>query len=122
MAEPYRILIVDDSGTDRELFRTILERNGYSVFEASSGKETLKAIQGTRFDMMILDLSMPDMDGFEVLRMVRSKLPHLRIIVASGFMDGNMLRVAKALGATATLDKTLAVDLLLPMVGKLLKE
>jgi CheY-like chemotaxis protein len=122
MAEPYRILIVDDSATDRELFRAILERDGYSVFEASSGKEALKAIQGTRFDMMILDLSMPDMDGIEVLRMAHAQLPQLKIIAASGFMDGNMLRVAKALGATATLDKVLATSLLLPMVGKLLKE
>jgi CheY-like chemotaxis protein len=122
MAEPYRILIVDDSATDRELFRAILERDGYSVFEASSGKEALKAIQGTRFDMMILDLSMPDMDGIEVLRIVRAKRPQLKIIVASGFMPEQMLHVAKTLGAIATLDKVLAVDLLLPMVGKLLKE
>jgi CheY-like chemotaxis protein len=122
MAEPYRILIVDDSATDRGLFRTILERGGYSVFEASSGKEALKAIQSTRLDMMILDLSMPDMDGIEVLRMARSQLPQLKIIVASGFMDGNMLLVAKALGATATLDKVLAADLLLPMVGRLLNQ
>ena len=122
MAEPYRILIVDDSATDRELFRAILERDGYSVFEASSGKEALETIQSTHFEMMILDLSMPETDGLEVLRMAHAKLPQLKIIVASGFMPENMLRIAKALGATATLDKVLAADLLSPMVGKLLKE
>ena len=70
---------------------------------------------------MILDLGMPDMDGFDVLRTVRYKHPELRIIIVSGFMQGRMLEPAKLLGANATLDKNLAGDLLLPMVRSLLK-
>jgi two-component system cell cycle response regulator CtrA len=69
----------------------------------------------------LLDLSMPDLDGFDVLRAVRSKQPELKIVVVSGFLQGKMLVPAKSLGADATLDKDLAASVLVPMVCKLLK-
>jgi DNA-binding NarL/FixJ family response regulator len=65
---------------------------------------------------MILDLSMPDLDGFDVLRAVRSKQPELKIVAVSGFLHGKMLEPAKSLGADATLDKKLAASVLVPMV------
>jgi CheY-like chemotaxis protein len=116
------ILIVDDNPADRKLFRRILEGAGYSVVEGSSGKEALAAVEKTSFELLILDLSMPDTDGFEVLRAVRSKQPELKIVVVSGFMLGKLLAPAKSLGADATLDKNLAIDSLLPMVRNLLKD
>jgi CheY-like chemotaxis protein len=112
---------VDDNPDDRESFKRILEKAGYPVFEGSSGKEALAAVEKTSFALMILDLSMPDMDGFEVLRAVRSKQPELKIVMVSGFLQGRMLESAKSLGADATLDKNLAIDLLLSTVGDLLK-
>ena len=115
------ILVVDDNPEDRALFRTILERAGYFVLEGSSGKEALAAVEKARFELMTLDLSMPDVDGFDVLQVVRSKHPELKIIAVSGFMHGKMLEPAKALGADATLDKNLATSSLLPMVCNLLK-
>jgi len=115
------ILVVDDNPLDRALFRAILEGAGYSVVENSSGREALAAVEKTSFQLMTLDLSMPDMDGFDVLREVRSKHPELKIIVVSGFREGSMNKAAKSLGAAATLDKNLATDLLLPMVCDLLK-
>jgi CheY-like chemotaxis protein len=115
------ILVVDDNPDDRTLFKRILEKAGYSVVESSSGREALAAVAKTRFALMTLDLSMPDMDGFEVLRAVRSKQPELNIVVVSGLMHGGVLESAKSLGAEATLDKNLAADLLLPLVCDLLK-
>jgi DNA-binding NarL/FixJ family response regulator len=70
---------------------------------------------------MTLDLSMPDVDGFEVLRMVRSKHPELKIVVVSGFLQGSMNKAAKALEADVTLDKNVAADSLLTVVDGLLK-
>jgi CheY-like chemotaxis protein len=115
------ILVVDDNPEDRALFRTILEKAGYFVLEGSSGKEALAAVEKARFELMTLDMSMPDMDGFDVLRLVRSKHPELKVIAVSGFMHGEMLKPAKALGADATLDKDRTADLLLPMVRNLLE-
>ena len=116
------ILVVDDNPDDRKLFRRMLENAGYSVVECSSGKEALTAVEKTSFQLMTLDLSMPDMDGFDVLREVRSKHPELKIIVVSGFREGSMNKAAKSLGAATTLDKNLAKDLLLPMVCDLLND
>jgi CheY-like chemotaxis protein len=118
------ILVVDDDSRDRELFRVNLERAGYEVLEADSGHEALNALMNTHVDLTILDLSMPEMDGLEVLRATKY-MPKPTILVVTGLPSvfGNtMLEAARKLGATATLDKQRAVDLLVPMVGDLLAD
>jgi CheY-like chemotaxis protein len=114
------ILVIDDNSDDRKMFRILLESGGYSVVECSAGKEALKVLEMTNFDLMTLDLSMPDVDGFEVLRLARSKYPELKIVVVSGFLQGSMNQAAKMLGAAATLDKNRAADMLFPVVRDLL--
>jgi CheY-like chemotaxis protein len=126
MSEAHRpmILVVDDNPVDRELFRITLERAGYVVIEASSGKEALDAIVNTALDLIVLDLSMPEMDGLEVLRAVKC-IPKPKIIAVTGLapvFSDRMLEAAKFLGATATLDKDRAQDLLVSMVRDLLKD
>lgn len=118
------ILIVDDDPDDRRLLRGILEGNGYSVGEASSGKEALDSILNTRFDLIVLDLTMPEMDGLEVLRAAKH-LPMPKVIAVTGMapvFSGRMLEAAKLLGATATLDKDRAQDLLVSRVRELLRD
>ena len=85
------------------------------------GKRGTDSSRKKNFDLMTLDLSMPDVDGFEVLRVVRSKHPGLEIVVVLGFLQGSMNRAAKALGAVVTLDKNVATDSLLTVVDGLLK-
>jgi CheY-like chemotaxis protein len=114
------ILVVDDNADHRKGFRILLESAGYFVTECSSGKEALTALETISVDLMTVDLSMPDVDGFDVLQAARSKHPELKIVVVSGFLQGSMNAAAKKLGATVTLDKNLAADLLLPMVRDLL--
>jgi CheY-like chemotaxis protein len=99
-----------------------LEETGYSVTEASNGKEALAGIRKAAFDLIVLDLSMPDMDGFEFLKAVRTGLPKLKILVMSGFLGGTMLPGAKLLGGTATIAKPFSPDALLSTVGKVLAE
>jgi CheY-like chemotaxis protein len=115
------ILIVDDNSDHRKGFRILLESGGYTVFECNSGKGALTALNKTNLDLTVLDLSMPDVDGFDVLRAVRSKHPELKIVVVSGFLQRGMNQAAQLLGATVTLNKDVAVDLLLPVVRDLLK-
>ena len=67
-----RILIVDDSSPARSLIRAIVTLDGHSVSEASSGEEALAALAGETFDLMILDLVMPGVDGYQVLERLRS--------------------------------------------------
>ncbi|HMF79360.1 MAG TPA: response regulator [Bryobacteraceae bacterium] len=114
-----KILIVDDDKQDVALFRRLLERAGYSVTDYQSGKLGMRAIRETVFDLIILDLNIVDMDGFEVLQTIRREMLKPRILVVSGFMHGELLNAARKLGAVAALDKLVALDLLVPTVNGL---
>ena len=116
-----RILVVDDDPRIVRLFTVILEGGGYPVITASSGTEALEILHAETVGLVVLDLSMPEPDGFEVLKYIRSSAPGLRVLVVSGFMKGALLEAAECLGADATLDKTDAPDLLLSSVNSLMK-
>lgn len=116
------ILVVDDDPQIRRLCTTILKETGYFVREASNGKEALAAIETTVFDLIVLDLSMPDMDGFEFLKAAHTELPRLKIVVISGFLGGSMLTAARLFGAAATLAKPFSPDSLVSVVRELLPE
>ena len=66
-----RILVVDDLDLNRELVRTILEASGYSVDDAASGSEAIDATRRTPFDLILMDLQMPGMDGYAAARAIR---------------------------------------------------
>ena len=67
------VLVVDDSVSMRQLVAFSLKEAGYDVVSAVHGKEALEKIDGTRFDMVITDLNMPEMSGIEFIRQVRSR-------------------------------------------------
>jgi two-component system KDP operon response regulator KdpE len=77
-----RVLVVDDERPIRRFLRASLTAHGYTVYEASTGREALSAVIGDRPDLLILDLGLPDLDGIEVTRQLRewSRIP---IIVLS---------------------------------------
>src|SRR5438105_503727 len=66
-----KILVADDKATGRELVRTVLESKGYEVFEATDGIQALDAAQRLSPDLIILDLHMPGLDGFGVIKELR---------------------------------------------------
>src|SRR5262245_7556496 len=70
MTEP-RVLVVDDDGDIRGLVRTLLERTGAEVKEARSGREGLREFHSWRPDLVVLDISMPELDGWNVLDRIR---------------------------------------------------
>lgn len=69
--KPLRVLIVDDSFDNRMLLRTFLKRSGYELFEAQSGLEALECYQEHRPDVVLMDLVMPEMDGYEATQALR---------------------------------------------------
>jgi CheY-like chemotaxis protein len=118
----YRILLIDDDPHALKLFGRILTRGGYEVHTADSGRKGLDLLDSAEpFDLLVLDLSMPAPDGFEVLKEVRAVHLGLRTLVISGFMGGALLTAAEILGATATLNKKDAPRRLLPMANQLLQ-
>src|ERR1017187_9259096 len=116
----HTILVVDDDAQVRTLCRLALEGSGHPITQTTNRKKTLAAIEETDFDLIVLDLAMPDMDGFEFLKAVRAKSPKLKIVVISGFLGGTMLRAAKLFGAAATLAKPFSPDSLLLVVSEVL--
>src|SRR6476469_10975159 len=66
-----RVLVVDDENAIRRYLRTALTAQGFSVYEASNGQQTLNAVVENRPDVIILDLGLPDFDGVEVTRRLR---------------------------------------------------
>ncbi|HXB70899.1 MAG TPA: response regulator [Candidatus Acidoferrales bacterium] len=114
-----RILVVDDDPQVRELIAVLLESAGYNVSRAESGTEALESLRRDRFHVMVLDLEMPDLDGFDVLKVTRTEFAHLKVLVVSGYLDGALLKAAECLGAAASLNKSQASHSLVKIVGRL---
>jgi DNA-binding response OmpR family regulator len=91
---PTRVLIIDDDEAMTEMLRLVLEPNSFEVYEANSGEDGVEAAHNVNPEVVILDLLMPGMDGWEVVKAIRSfsKVP---ILVLSAISKPGM--VAKAL-------------------------
>ena len=81
---PYRVLVVDDDPSIRGVAGVILESKGYEVLTAADGLEALHALSRSLPDVIISDLNMPRMSGFEFLAIVRKRFPHIATIAMSG--------------------------------------
>ena len=78
----FRILVVDDDKNTRLLFRTILEKANYTVFVAKNGEDALDVMDKEHIDLVVLDIMMPKMDGYEftkTLRYANNTLPILMV-------------------------------------------
>lgn len=84
----YRILIVDDEAALRDVGKLLLEAQGYEVICAEDGFEGLAALKQSLPDLIISDLRMPNMNGFEFLSVVRRRFPIIPVIVISGEFSG----------------------------------
>jgi CheY-like chemotaxis protein len=127
-AQAKRILVADDSALSRELMREILETEGYHVEEAANGVEALARIRASAFDLVLLDIQMPVMDGFGVVRELRraaagngNAAPQLPCIVAvtAYAMQGDREK-ALAAGFVEHITKPVRVDELRAHVERLL--
>ena len=108
------ILIVDDEAMQRLTARVYLEAAGFRVSEVTRGEDCLSCARAERPDLIILDVMMPGVDGFEVCRLVRSDrdLMHTPILMVTALEDENSIERAFAAGATDFLVKPIAWPLL----------
>lgn len=104
-----RILVVDDDPMIRRLLRTPLHDAGYEIFEMEDGHAALRWMLRNQVDLMVLDVSMPEMDGIELAHAVRQRqdrLPILAISAGEQVMSKEFcLKFMKSLGATEVLPK-----------------
>jgi chemosensory pili system protein ChpA (sensor histidine kinase/response regulator) len=117
-----RILVVDDSVTVRKVTTRLLERNGFEVFTAKDGVDAIATLQDHIPDLMLLDIEMPRMDGFEVASIVRhdSRLKHLPIIMITSRTGDKHRNRAFSIGVNEYLGKPFQEDNLLTNIEKLL--
>jgi CheY-like chemotaxis protein len=80
----YRLLVVDDEPAIRDLFQTLLSEEGYDVCVAKDGFDALAQMRGALPDLIVTDLKMPNMSGFELLSVVRRRFPQIPTIAISG--------------------------------------
>jgi len=101
------VLIVDDNHLNRTLLAAGIEEEGYSVKTAANGKQALAMLQAEPFDVMLLDLIMPEMDGYEVLAETRrhAELRHIPVIVISALGEMESVIRCIEMGATDYLTK-----------------
>ena len=97
------VLIVDDFEDNRLLYATVLVDQGYRVAEASNGAEAVALIDTDKPDVVIMDLSMPVMDGWEATRLIKSnpRTHDVVVIVLTGFSASDERARAMAAGADA---------------------
>lgn len=117
----FNILIAEDDQELRGLFSHVLEKNGYTVTGVSNGREALEATDETYFDLIITDIMMPEMDGYELVRLIReagSSVPFLMITAKNEFDD---MREGFLAGTDDYMTKPVNVNEMVLRVGALLR-
>ncbi|MFH0989077.1 MAG: response regulator [bacterium] len=113
MAEKNRILVVDDEDALRTVLSAELEGEGYKVNMAADGAEAISILKLQEFDLILLDIKMPNVDGFEVLKFIKDNHPKSKVIMLTGFADLKNAIESKKLGAEDFVSKPYdLVDLL----------
>jgi two-component system sensor histidine kinase/response regulator len=121
---PGLLLVVDDDADNREVLSRRLKRQGHDVRTASNGSDALELMRGAAFDLVLLDIMMPDMDGYEVLARFKadSRLLHIPVIMISALSElQSVVRCIEA-GAEDYLTKPFNPTLLKARIGACLEK
>jgi two-component system response regulator HydG len=113
------ILIVDDSFADGETLKAILEERGYSVVTVSTGAEALVRVREKRFDIIFLDVRLPNMDGVELFEQVKAVDPEVAVIMMTGYSEEELVQKAISRGAYTCIYKPFDINRILTLVGEL---
>ena len=119
-----KILLIDDDDPMRRIMAHTLELGGHCVRQARDGREGLEQLDQGRFDLVITDISMPEMDGLEVLAEARRRGYDGKVLAMSGGVMGLQpnLHVARLMGAQATLSKPFSPEELETAIQQLAPE
>jgi DNA-binding NtrC family response regulator len=116
-----RILIVDDDDTIRSTMKAILEDEGYEVDLAASGKEGVQKANETSYNIALLDIRLPDMEGVELLKLMKPAVPRTRKIMVTGYPSTQNAIEALNKNADASLIKPVDIEKLLKTIEEQLK-
>ncbi len=112
-----RLLLVDDEKGFVDVLTNRLGRRGIQAVKAYSGTEALQALREAKFDVMVLDLKMQDLDGIEVLKIVRKMAPELPVIILTGHGSRTAAEDGMTLGAFDYLTKPCELNELMEKIS-----
>ena len=104
-SEKAKVLVVDDEAVVRESYMRTLSGVSDRVSAALSGREALRLMEDEPFDVILLDLRMPEMDGIEVLREIKKRWPASQVVIITGYPSLETAKEAAKLGAYNYLSK-----------------
>jgi len=117
----FTILVIDDDDRVRTLLRDILLSGGHRVIEASNGASGIKSLEEGRFDMVLTDLGMPIMNGWEVAKWVKSKKPHIPVALITGWGTDLDEEKIEESGVDLIIGKPFQVREVLEAINRLMK-
>ena len=118
----FKVLIIDDEGVICDGCDLVLTEKGHTVDYCKTGKSGLIAIERGTYDVILLDMKLPDIDGMEVLKRIREKMPAPCVIVMTGYATMSNAIQAMKMGAADYLSKPFTDDELIEAVEKACSE
>ncbi|MFN3467226.1 MAG: response regulator, partial [Candidatus Brocadiales bacterium] len=122
MRPAVRVLVIDDEDSHARATAEALQKVGYQCTVATEGREGLRHIKLGRFDVIITDLVMKDVDGMKILKETREKLPQAQVIFLTGYGTVESAVAAMQKGATTFLQKPVNVHQLRVVVEEAVKK
>jgi DNA-binding NtrC family response regulator len=122
MGKKSSILVVDDEDALRTVLSNELTNEGYQVQNASDGDEAVNELTKSTYDLILLDIKMPRMNGFEVLKYVKEHHPKSKVVMLTGFADLKNAIESKKLGADDFVSKPYDLVDLLTTIERVLAE
>jgi CheY-like chemotaxis protein len=122
VSKNYKILIVDDDESLLKLLRETLEAIGYSALSASDGVRAIQLVKAGDIDLVIADISMPEMDGLQLLQHVKDFNPSIPVLLITGVNMNNIKDRVYQYGADAFLDKPFRISKIEELLERLLNQ
>ena len=115
-----KILIIDDSALSRRMLRKILESESYNVIEAADGFSALEVFSLENPDLVMLDLTMPGINGFDVLKQLKGMKQSIKVLIASADIQSITREMVMNLGADGFVNKPFNPEQILESIQKLI--
>jgi two-component system sensor histidine kinase/response regulator len=123
---PYRVLVADDDSVSRKITVLMLEKRGYSVSAVENGRKVLAVLEESRFDIVLMDILMPELDGFETTKLIRDREKltgeHIAILAMTAQAQRGDEQRCLAAGMDGYLSKPIEMAKLLVAVESALRE
>ncbi|HHN65804.1 MAG TPA: sigma-54-dependent Fis family transcriptional regulator [Nitrospirae bacterium] len=117
-----RVLVIDDEAIVRVSCERVLKPEGYEVMVTSRGDEAIELLEKEKYDVVLTDLKMPDMDGMEVLRIIKERWPDIQVVIITGYGTISTAVQAIKMGAYEYIEKPFTPQDILEVVEKAMSE